>query len=59
MMYINIIHDEKIHPKKSIHNLSLKYIFKISNFVTSIILSRIYYIGSKSSMFIEIFKIID
>jgi hypothetical protein len=58
-MYINIIQHKKIHPKIPSTTLVLKFIFKISNSVMSIILSWIYYIRSKSSMFIEFFKIID
>ncbi len=58
-MYINIIHHKKIHPRIPSTTLVLKYIFKISNSMTSIILSQIYSICSKSSMFIEFFKIID
>jgi hypothetical protein len=41
-MYINIICDKTIEPKIPSTTLVLKYIFKISNFVIGIILSRIY-----------------
>jgi hypothetical protein len=58
-MYINIIHHKKIHPRIPSTTLVLKYLFKLSNFVMSIILSQIYSICSKSSMFIEFFKIIE
>ncbi len=58
-MYINIIHPKKIHPIIPFTTLVLKYIFKISNSMTSITLSQIYFIPSKFSMFVENFKIID
>jgi len=43
-MYINIIHPKKIHPIIPFTTLVLKYIFKISNSMTSITLSQIYFI---------------
>jgi hypothetical protein len=58
-MDTNIIHHKKTHPRIPSTLLILKYIFKISNFVIGIILSQIYFIHSKSSMFVEVFKIID
>ncbi len=50
---------KKIHPGIPSTTLALKYIFKISNFMIGIILSRICSICSNSSMFIGFFKIID
>ncbi len=58
-MYINIMHHKKIHPKIPLTSLFFKYIFKFSNFVTSIMWSQIFSIHSNSSMFVGIFKIID
>ncbi len=58
-MYINIIHHKKIHPKIPSTTLVLKYIFKISNSMMGIILSQLYSIHSKFSMFVEFFKVID
>ncbi len=58
-MYINIIHHKKIQPRVPSTTLIMKCIFKFSNFVTNIILSRIYSIHSNSSMLVEFFKIMD
>ncbi len=58
-MYINIIHHKKLHPRIPSTTLVLRYIFKISIFVTSIIWSQIYSICSNFAMFIGIFKIFD
>jgi hypothetical protein len=58
-MYIIIMHHKKIHPRIPLTTLLFKYIFKISNFMTSIIWSQIYSIHSNSPMFVGIFRIID
>jgi len=55
-MYINIMHQQKIHPKIPSSTLFFKYIFKLWNFVTGIIWSQIYSIHSNSSMFFMIVK---
>jgi hypothetical protein len=46
LMYINIINHKTIHPRIPFTTLVLKYIFKLSNSVTNIILSQIYSICS-------------
>jgi hypothetical protein len=53
------MHHKKIHPRIPVTTLLFKYIFKFSNFVTSIIWSQICSIHSNFSMFVGIFKIID
>jgi len=58
-MYIHIIHHKKTHLRIPSTTLVLKYIFKIPNFVMGIILSQIYSICSKFSMFVGFFEIID
>jgi len=55
LMNTNIIHLLKIHPKLPPTTLVLKYIFIFSDYVTSIILSQIYFMCSNSSIFIGIF----
>jgi hypothetical protein len=39
-MYINIIQHTKIHPRIPFTTLVLKYIFKISNYAMSIIVTK-------------------
>jgi len=58
-MDINIMHHKKIHPRIPSTTLFFKYMFKFSNFVMGIILSQIYTIHSKFSMFFGVFKKID
>jgi len=53
-MYINIIHHKIFHPRIPCTTLILKYIFKFSKSLMGIILSRIYSICSKFSMFVDL-----
>jgi hypothetical protein len=58
-MYMITMHHKKIHPRIPLTTLLFTYIFKFSNFITSIIWSQTYSIHSNSPMFVGIFKIID
>jgi hypothetical protein len=62
-MILDFIYVYQYYSKKkskiSLIILTSKYIYKISNFVTSIFLSQIYFIHSSFSMFVEFIKIIN
>ncbi len=50
---------KKVHPRIPPTTLVLKYICNFSNFTMGIILSQIYSICSRFSMFVGLFRIID